>query len=248
MHILLKEVDLTATVHWIFLATKNVIGPTRPSGFLAHTSYSLVAFPQKASLTTSTVGTVARSSTPHIGNRDAEGSLHFSQIAAPDLHGLDQHILHSSMTEKDVVLFCGFAGYIRQSVAKRIVGARSNHRFHQHGLLASAPTINASDNTGNNLDTSSSPPRAVAEECRFEVPSTIPTPAAENYEWTGSMSDLYHPSEGSIDFDGLLRSYNSNPWETTSIHDPKAFGTFIENGGMQDGFLAPVVPDNPEHS
>ncbi|KAL5331241.1 hypothetical protein ACEPPN_000770 [Leptodophora sp. 'Broadleaf-Isolate-01'] len=60
------------------------------------------------------------------------------------------------------------------------------------------------------------------------------------------MSELYHPSEGSIDFDRLVRSYHPNPWDTTNIDGPKALDTFIENGGMQDGYLVPIVPDNPE--
>ncbi|CZT51034.1 uncharacterized protein RSE6_12117 [Rhynchosporium secalis] len=179
--------------------------------------------------------------------RDAEGSLHFTQTTAPNLHGLDQQILHSSMTEKDVVLFCGSVGYIRHSVARRIVGARSNHRQHQHGLLASAPMIGTSDTPVSPMP-SINTTQAAAEEFICEEPSTMSSLATKDYEWTGSMSDLYHPSEGSIDFDRLLRSYHSNPWDTTTIQDPKAFDTFVENGGMQDGFLAPVVPDNPESS
>ncbi|KAH6714457.1 alpha box protein [Leptodontidium sp. MPI-SDFR-AT-0119] len=166
-----------------------------------------------------------------------EGSLLFHQTTAPELHTFDQHILHSSMTEKDLVLFCGSTGYIRQSVARRIAEARTNHRMPQHGLLASAPINDTPDIQA----TSSSSPEAVSRESGFEVPSTTPTQAAaESYEWTGSMSDLYHPSEGSIDFDRLVRSYHSNPWDTTNIDDPKALDTFVENGGMQDGYLVPI--------
>lgn len=138
------------------------------------------------------------------------------------------------MPEKDVVLFCGSAGYIRRSIARRIVGARTNHT--QHGLLASTPIMDTSYAQG----ASSSTPEAEPRYTDLEVPSTTPTQPVGNYEWTGSMSDLYHPSEGSIDFDRLLRSYTSNPWDTTNIDDPQAFDTFVENGGVSDGFLAPI--------
>ncbi|KAH7317285.1 hypothetical protein BKA65DRAFT_483524 [Rhexocercosporidium sp. MPI-PUGE-AT-0058] len=177
-----------------------------------------------------------------IHNQTPEGILLLHQATAPNLHTLDQHILHSSLTEKDLVLFCGAAGYIRRSVARRIAGASSNHAWSSHGLLASAPIINTPDTQAASRSTL----EAVSRESRLEVPFTIPAQATESYEWTGSMSDLYHPSEGSIDFDRLIRSYHSNPWDTTNIDNPQAFDTFVENGGVQDGFLAPIVPDNPE--
>ncbi|KAK0112205.1 hypothetical protein ONS96_001455 [Cadophora gregata f. sp. sojae] len=60
------------------------------------------------------------------------------------------------------------------------------------------------------------------------------------------MSDLYHPSEGSIDFDRLLRSHHANPWNTANIDDPCSLDTFVEHGVMHDGYLVPSVPDHPE--
>ncbi|PVH68990.1 hypothetical protein DL98DRAFT_578566 [Cadophora sp. DSE1049] len=174
----------------------------------------------------------------------AEGGLLFSQSAFPDLQALGQQILHSSMTEKDVVLFCGSAGYITRGVARRIAGARgTNHRLSQHGLLASAPIINAPDSIQGE---SSSTAQAIPTESGLDVPSTFPAQTTESYEWTGSMSDLYHPSEGSIDFDRLLRSHDANPWDTANIDDPQSLDTFVENGGMHDGYLVPSVPDHPE--
>nr|CAA06844.1 alpha-1 domain protein [Pyrenopeziza brassicae] len=169
--------------------------------------------------------------------QNADGLL-FTQTTSPDLQALGQHILHSSMTEKDVVLFCGYAGYITHNVARRIVGARTDHRLSQHGLFASAPIIDTPDTVRG--DSSSLPLAAVPKESGVEGPSTILAPMAENYEWTGSMSDLYHPSEGSIDFDRLTRSYHVSPWNTTNIDNPQALDTFVESAGMIDGFLAPI--------
>jgi hypothetical protein len=162
------------------------------------------------------------------------------------------------MAEIDVVLVCSSVGYITQGVTRRIAGARTNHRLPQHGLLASAPIINAPDNIQGDL---SSTAQATSTGSGLDVPCTFPIQTTEAYEWTGSLSDLYHPSEGSIDFDRLLRSHHANPWETANIDDPQSLDTLIENGGMHDGFLVPsgmwkpsnlvylltaVVPDHPE--
>ena len=55
------------------------------------------------------------------------------------------------MAEMDVVLVCSSVGYITQGVSRRIAGARTNHRLPQHGLLASAPIINAPENIQGDL-------------------------------------------------------------------------------------------------
>ncbi|KAH7386156.1 hypothetical protein BKA64DRAFT_711388 [Cadophora sp. MPI-SDFR-AT-0126] len=162
--------------------------------------------------------------------QNAEGSLLFNQTAFPDLQALGQRILHSSMTEKDVVLFCGSAGYITQVAARRIAGAQTNHRIPQHGRLASAPVINAPDSIQGE---SSSTTQAIPTELGLDVASTCPTQTTESYEWTGNCSGATTPT-------------HANPWHTANIDDPESLDTFIENGGMHDSYLIPSVPDLPE--
>ncbi|KAJ5040429.1 uncharacterized protein L3040_006085 [Drepanopeziza brunnea f. sp. 'multigermtubi'] len=157
-----------------------------------------------------------------------EGNLLLVQTSSPDLQTLDPHILTSNMTEKDVVDFCGSAGYIPQLVARRIGGANLS-QAPQHGLLASTP-----------LGVSSSP-NASGGEASTEVAVDTPQPdlqTIQSYPWTGSMSDLYHPTEGSMDFDQLLNDPYASAWNTVNIHDPLSLDTLVTNGGLKDGFLA----------
>lgn len=131
------------------------------------------------------------------------------------------------MTERDVIIFCGSVGYISRPVARRI-GGENLSQSPQHGLLASTPL--------------GTPNRPQICEARAEAATDTPQPyfqGVQNYAWTGSMSDLYHPSEGSMDFDQLLDEPHASAWNTVNIHDPLSLDTLVEDVGLNDGFLAP---------
>ncbi|OWP00160.1 alpha box protein [Marssonina coronariae] len=162
--------------------------------------------------------------------RPADGAPTLTQSAAPDLQALDQHILRSNMTAQDLISFCGRVGYIPRSIARRLGGQQSSGSP-QHGLLASTPDLGLV-------------PLGGREERREPAVASRPAdlPLAPSDGWTGSMSDLYHPSEGSVDFERLLSEPHASAWDTVSIYEPASLDRLLESGGVADGFLAPCVP------
>lgn len=107
----------------------------------------------------------------------------------------------------------------------------------QHGLLATAavlPMVNTLAQTATaEADHSTAPVAVVTDNETAGIPqAAVATSNNEtaghqglttrSYQWTGSMSDLYNPTEGSLDFTNVLRNPKESMWDTIDIHDPTA--------------------------
>lgn len=155
-----------------------------------------------------------------------EGTAALRQTSEPDLRRFDHSILHTTMTEMDVIKFCGVMGYLPMTLATQMsTGLISGHA--QQSLLASAPKF---------------PPRPLQAERDV---NTFLTPPEQNYgwncsnNWTGSLSDLYNPSEASLDLADLFHSPESDLWNTSNIQDPQSLESYVENDGMGHRYLNP---------
>jgi hypothetical protein len=164
------------------------------------------------------------------------GSMILIQTSAPDLASLGASICHTSMTEKDVVQYCTRSGYIRGVAAARVQAA-----FHsqapQQGLLATAqiPSAPALVQAAavNGFD--------VNAEIGTDQPmsSSASSASSATYQWTGSMADLYNPSEGSIDFNSIFGQTSGSLWETINIRDSVSLDNMLGGSGIQNGYFAP---------
>lgn len=185
---------------------------------------------------------------------DEAGLPIFKQSATPDLTQFPAYIMHTSMTEKDVVHFCARMGYITPVVARRVAGidaavtnATHANQRPQQSLLASAPvlpnalpgtiTVKASSqHVSQNPDLGDKIPPGYAAAVSNRAHQVSAAQEIE-YQWNGNMADLYHPSEGSIDLANAAGTVSL--WDTTNINDANSMQNFIMISGVQDGFLPP---------
>ncbi|KAI9740099.1 MAG: hypothetical protein M1818_004850 [Claussenomyces sp. TS43310] len=70
----------------------------------------------------------------------------------------------------------------------------------------------------------------------------VPTPEQPSYKWTGSMAELYHPSEPALDFDRVLKH---KTFEMTDLGMPAALDKYLMANGFESEFLQPNLPDDP---
>ena len=166
--------------------------------------------------------------------------LDIHQTTSPDLNSFSANINHSTMTEKDVIVFCGQRGYISSQNASRLTAPTLAGLAvqAQQGLLASAPVMPQQYLP---IDTrslaSSNPARAATTAFGFsanEIPQPTEIAPAASYQWTGSMSDLYNAFEGAYNLESI-----GDQWNTFDIEDPQALDSMIENGMLEDGYLSP---------
>lgn len=156
-----------------------------------------------------------------------EGSATLRQTAEPDFRRFDHNILHTTMTEVDVIKFCGVMGYLPMTLATQMsTGLISGHP--QQGLLASAPRL---------------PPQPFQAE---KDVTTFLTPLEQTYgwnfshNWTGSLSDLYNPSEAIHDLADLFHGPESDLWKTSNVQDPQSLESYLDNDGMGYAYLNPL--------
>jgi hypothetical protein len=146
------------------------------------------------------------------------GTVLLKQTADPDLRSFDRKILHTTMTEMDVIKFCGVMGYVPMSLATQISTNLTSGKARQ-GLLASAPTL---------------PPQQEAPA--LHVPQ-------EDYDWspqddwTGCLSDIYNPVELNPSVTNTLNDSNLDLWNTTNMQDLQSLDTYLVNEGLGYGYL-----------
>lgn len=145
-----------------------------------------------------------------VWNRTQAGAAKLEQNSEPDLRKFEHRIIHTTMTEMDIIKYCGSIGYLPLPVAMQIsTGLNPGHA--QQGLLASAPSL---------------PPRPNVQ--------TFFTPPESHYdwtcqiEWTGNLSDLYSPNE--LD-PNLIQ--DTNLWNS---QDHQSLGNFLGEDGRREFF------------
>jgi hypothetical protein len=109
-----------------------------------------------------------------------------------------------------------------KAVAAQILGLDVNHKFLEISSDQSAATLNPFQyqGLGNfNVFTSQLP--------SLQHPMHMMGP----YQWTGSMSELYNPSEMELDFDAIMAD---NEWMVTDIGNPVDMDQFLQTAGGYD--------------
>lgn len=168
-----------------------------------------------------------------------DGTINLCQNSRPFTATFEPYIMHTSMTDSDVITLVAAKGYISLSAGRTI----TNIAPPPQGLLASAPIFQRPA-----LSQPTLPPAASF----LQTTTTVPASAAsmvlgfhvndflnsDPYEWTGSMSDLYNPNAGSIEFQNFATNATANEWDVSSIHDPLGFESLIE-GMIQGGYTIP---------
>jgi hypothetical protein len=168
------------------------------------------------------------------------GTISLQQSTLPFPTAFEQRIMHTSMTDSDVITFVATQGYISLANGRRLT---QNPPPTQNGLLASAPafqppalprpTLPSSDVF---LQTAASDPMMAASiVLGFDVHSLL---NSNPYEWTGSMSDLYNPAAGSIDFQSVSSGQTADAWDVSNIQDPEGFESLF-GGAVEGGYITP---------
>lgn len=135
---------------------------------------------------------------------DDDGTINLHKSSPAFTAAFEPHIMHSSMTDSDIIRLMAAKDYIPWNAYKAI----TNIVTPLQGLLASAPVLQRA--------TPPQPAQAPAQTF-LQTTKIITDPALtasmvlvfdindprsqESYQWTGSMSELYSPNAGSIDFE-----------------------------------------------
>lgn len=189
-----------------------------------------------------------------------DGTFSLQQISPPDFATFEQHIMHTDMTDRDIVHFVAEHGYIMANQAFRIAGqnpATPPPRINvaniaatlpadllqalgppQQGLLAANPSLSPSLHHAlmtNPTSLATSLMGFNVDEVLQAADSSATRPA---YQWTGSMSDLYHPDAGSVDLSSITGHPNHNTWELTNLDDPQSCDRYLADA-VQGGYYTP---------
>jgi hypothetical protein len=174
------------------------------------------------------------------------GAARLTQRAAPDLRTFDAGILQTSMTEMDVIRWCGAVGYLPRA----LVGPLSQTGA-QRGLLASAPALppppTREPGRGCDLFRASAGATEIHDEDggpHLGWTGNV-SGATEIHDddggphlgWTGNLSELCHTPEAPLEFPLVLPDARSHLWDPTTLHDQHPLETFLDSGGMGGGFL-----------
>lgn len=163
------------------------------------------------------------------------------------------NIVQTSMTDNDVIHFCSQRGYISARNAALAIQGKGVSRTAsiprvtlQHGAAVSVPQT-ATTSPG-------FPVSAASNVLGFDV--TRPTDSSEStnaghqqpsepahHQWSGSLSDLHTPFEGSYSLEPFCTAYNDGnsdgSWyramdmDPLDINDPRAYDAMLENFGAE---------------
>nr|ADJ38497.1 MAT1-1-1 [Acephala applanata]ADJ38501.1 MAT1-1-1 [Acephala applanata] len=158
--------------------------------------------------------------TSQVVTDDNVAIITWKQTAEPVLATFGHDILYSTMTVDDIVEFCASRGYVSKTPLGRL------RRGHHHPDNSSNYDLSKASMSGRGLFVSGptlpSQPASISMERLTTCPAAPGTepslatracPASSRYrevdvsrlQWTGSMSEVYSPAEGSAD---LERSVN----------------------------------------
>lgn len=158
------------------------------------------------------------------------------QTSSPVSTGFEHHIMHTSMTDIDLILWAGACRFIPMDVAEHL--ARNAGPLQQN-LLATAPAFQRpapprpAPPSAPFLQTG--PVAAAAMVLGFDITSLLDD---GKYKWTGSMSDLYNPDAGFINIESIANDEASGEWDIANIQDPRGFDSLFE-GVVEDGYSTP---------
>jgi hypothetical protein len=168
-----------------------------------------------------------------------DGTINLHQTSLPFTATFEPYIMHTSMTDSDVITLVAAKGYISLGDGRAITNIASPPQ----GLLASAPVFQRLA-----LPQPTLPPAATFLQTTITGPASAASMVlgfdvndllnSDPYEWTGSMSDLYNPNADSIDFQNVANNATANGWDVSSIHDPLGFESLFE-GMIQGGYTTP---------
>lgn len=160
----------------------------------------------------------------------ANGSKALKQTAFPDFSHFEADILYTNITPKDMVQFCAQMGYIPQRIANQVtgedyfnpIGSSPGNQRPQQGLLASCPVVPQLDQLstllgGGSIGSPDSFPVVGSILAGFPEPFNGIKGEESDDQWTGTMSDLYRPPEGSID--SMLRDYFEGSYAQSSFQN-----------------------------
>ncbi|KAE8440561.1 hypothetical protein EG329_007234 [Mollisiaceae sp. DMI_Dod_QoI] len=169
------------------------------------------------------------------------GTLAWAQIPDPELGTFDREILYSAMTVDDVVEFCAGVGYISRTSftslkkahrrRKRDHGSLKKVEMLGRGLLVSgpitlvraapapapAPSPSAMLNPSLALVPVPIKPDGFVSGTRTQATLHNNQEEVGPLQWTGSMLEVYHPAEGSADFERLLSALELPSWNQTHM-------------------------------
>jgi hypothetical protein len=165
----------------------------------------------------------------------SDGTINLQQTSSPDLNSFEQHIMHTSMTEKDVIHLVAVHGYITQDVANMIAGRSGvftvQSQVPQQGLLAVRPTVSQAScprtTTISQPKILESPPDTPSCILKREYGHIFEAANLRDLQifqqlWTGSMSDLYNPTAGSFDFASIVDNTKTGVWGSSNVPEPSS--------------------------
>jgi len=165
-----------------------------------------------------------------------DGTLSLHQTSSPFSAGFEHRIMHSSMTDSDVIIWVASYQYIPTDVATHLV---YNVAPLQQNVLAAAPVFQRS-----------APPQPAPQSAPFLQADPVSAASmifgfdvddllnSNPHEWTGSMSDLYNPDAGFIDIESIANNEATDEWNISSIQDPRGFESLFDRA-VQDGYSTP---------
>ncbi|KAF8849694.1 MAT1-1-1 [Acephala macrosclerotiorum] len=145
-----------------------------------------------------------------------DGALTWQQTVEPVFATFGRSILYSTMTVDDIVEFCASLGYVsRISITHLRKGHVENGNrgllkasMSGQGLFVSGPTLSQPASVSAKLVTTC--PAAPITKPNLVTGSSLISRDQKvdisPLQWTGSMSEVYHPAEGSADFELFLAS------------------------------------------
>jgi hypothetical protein len=180
---------------------------------------------------------------------NTDGTTILKQNTFPDLSCFETDILYTIMTPRDIIHFCAQMTYIPQHIAIRITGADMSDagalrmsQMPQQSLLATYPILPQITQAPSVLDAgvvcSSSNDPLFAGPSFGALPVSSST-SDGNYQWTGSMCDLYNPAGDSIDLESMIRNQEASLWGVGSICSSQTFESLSENSDICDGHIYP---------
>nr|ADJ38440.1 MAT1-1-1 [Phialocephala europaea] len=151
-----------------------------------------------------------------------DGDIAWQQTAEPVLATFGHNILYSMMTVDDIVEFCASLGYVSRTSLGRLRRGYPDNGNHDllnssisgQGLFVSGPTLSQSASISAERVTACPAGPVIKQTLvtRTLLTSRDQEVDVSPLQWTGSMSEVYYPAEGSADFERFLSASGAVGW------------------------------------
>ena len=185
---------------------------------------------------------------------DEEGMVKVSRSPVAGTAFFAPWIVFTDKTDRDIIRHCVEHEYIDEAVGRTLAGPgrrmiysaftnlRQSRNARTRTQLPPIPLDGPRQAHESFLEAAKEDPELMAATIFGPEVARALAAAPVTQKWTGSMSTLYDPAEGSFElfrWDGEdHREDGGHP--VIDVSNPSSLNSFLEAGGIQDGYLQPI--------